>query len=166
MAEKIINIFQPNWKKKIDHFKNELVLPYFMYFDDFVAGNNLRTHVEAHSMAGVFSILRFLPVLDIQNSFDNIFMYLFKSKDKKLDNKVIFAPLIKQMMQLKEQGIDVLIDGKLINVKFVLGLILGDNLELHEILGYVKLLTANFPCRLLCKMSKEQTKKLNPVYDC
>jgi hypothetical protein len=40
----------PLWKKKIDHLKNELVLPYFMYFDDFVADNNLGTHVKAHSM--------------------------------------------------------------------------------------------------------------------
>jgi hypothetical protein len=147
----------PLWKKKIDHLKNELVLPYFMYFDDFVADNNLGTHVKAHSMAGVYFILPFLPV-EIQSKLDNIFlMYLFKSKDKKLGNKVIFAPLIKQMMQLEEQGIDVLIDGKLINVKFVLGLILGDNLGLHEILGYVKSFSANFPCRR-CKMPKEQTK--------
>jgi hypothetical protein len=91
-----------------------------MYFDDFVADNNLGTHFKAHSMAGVYFILPFLPV---QIQF--FLMYLFKSKDKKLANKVIFAPLIKQMMQLEEQGIDVLIGGKLINVKFVLGLILA-----------------------------------------
>jgi hypothetical protein len=73
------------------------VLPYFMYFDGFVADNNLRTHVKAHSMAGVNLILRFLPV-DIQSNLDNIFlMYLFKSKDKKLGNKVIFAQLINQI---------------------------------------------------------------------
>jgi hypothetical protein len=75
-------------------------------------------------------------------------VYLFKSKDKKLGNKVIFGPLIEEMIKFEEKGVDVLIDGKMLNVKFVLGLILGDNLGLQEILGYVKSFRVNYLAKI------------------
>jgi hypothetical protein len=117
----------PLWKKKTETLQaaGSLVLPFFLYFDDFVTDNPLGTHVKEHSMAAVYFILPFLP-MEVQSKLDNIFlMYLFKSKDKCLGNNIIFGPLIDEIKKLEEEGVNILVDGVMTNVKFVLGLILG-----------------------------------------
>jgi hypothetical protein len=115
------------WKNKSEVFQKTgaLVLPYFLYFDDFVTDNALGTHAKEHSMASVYFVLPFLPI-EVQSKLDNIFLiYLFKSKDKILGNKVIFGPLIDEMKQLEAAGVDILIDGVVTNIRFVLGVIIG-----------------------------------------
>jgi hypothetical protein len=47
----------------------------------------------------------------------------------------------------REKGMPLLIDGKMQNVKVIVGPVTGDNLFLHSILGFTESFTANFPCR-------------------
>jgi len=44
-------------------------------------------------------------------------------------------------------------------IKFKLGAILGDNLGLHSILGFVESFNAKYPCRI-CRANKEQVKQM------
>lgn len=44
-------------------------------------------------------------------------------------------------------------------IKFKLGAIVGDNLGLHSILGFVESFKANYPCRI-CKAKKDQIQRL------
>jgi hypothetical protein len=148
----------PLWKSKISNMGNSLVLPYFLYFDDYVSDNPLGPKNKCHSMASVYILLPFLPI-EIESKLDNIFLfYLFKTKNKVLGNKLIFAPTIDEMKILEEKGINISIGGQIHNVKFVMGLTIGDNLGMNEILGFVKCFRANHPCRL-CKIKKEDLVK-------
>jgi hypothetical protein len=151
-------IQSPLWKSKIADLGNVLVLPYFYYFDDYVNDNPIGPKNKNHSMANNSITLPFLPT-EIESKLDNSFLfYLYKSKDKILGNKLMLSPAIDEMRNLEENGIDVNIEGQIFNVKFIMSLVLGDNLGLHEILGFVKGFRANFPCRM-CKISKENMVK-------
>lgn len=44
------------------------------------------------------------------------------------------------------------------NIKFELGLIVGDNLGVHSITGFVESFSSNYPCRI-CKIKKEDMRK-------
>jgi hypothetical protein len=151
-------IQSPLWKSKTLRMGNSLVLPYFLYFDDYVSDNALGSHNKTHSMANVYIKFPFLPI-EIESKLDNNFLaYLFKTKDKSMGNKLMFSPLIDEMKDLEENGVDINIGGQIHNVKFIMALTIGDNLGLNEILGFVKCFRANHPCRL-CKISKEELVK-------
>lgn len=114
------------------------------------------SHSGVHKLGAVYITIPCLPP-HIQSTLKTIFLaLLFHSTDRqKFGNNVIFKPLIDELNFLKDQGIDIEINGEFIrNIKFELGLILGDNLGLHSITGFVESFSSNFPCRM-CKVSKE-----------
>jgi hypothetical protein len=81
-----------------------------------------------------------------------------KSKDKILGIRVIFQPLISELQSLEENGIDIIIEGRKINIKFFLGLIIVDNLGVTEILGFVRSFSPNHPCRA-CSIHEKELRK-------
>lgn len=48
------------------------------------------------------------------------------------------------------------------NLKFELGLIIDNNLGIHNITGFVESFFSNFPCRM-CKTKKDKMKKQSYV---
>jgi len=63
---------------------------------------------------------------------------------------------------LETQGIQLSIESKIykdIRVYFKLTIIIGDNLGLHSILGFIKSFSAIICCRF-CKISKDMSPKL------
>lgn len=62
-------------------------------------------------------------------------------------------------MILETEGIQLMIGSKNIQAHFKLALIIGDNLGLHEILGFVESFSADKCCRF-CKVSKNMSRKL------
>lgn len=54
---------------------------------------------------------------------------------------------------LESDGIENFIDGCNYHVRFVLGIIIGDNLGLNKILGYTTCFNSNYYCRS-CKRKK------------
>jgi len=62
-------------------------------------------------------------------------------------------------MFLETEGIQLIVNSKSIQVYFKLALIIGDNLGLHNILGFVESFLADICCRF-CKIPKNISRKL------
>jgi len=97
----------------------------------------------------------------LYSKLDNIFFaQLYHSDDSKLFPKEkIYSYLIKELKILETEGIQLTIGSKNIQAYFKLALIIGDNLGLHGILGFVESFSANKCCRF-CKVSKDTSRKL------
>lgn len=155
-----VNFIQGSvWQKKIKEHENQLVLPIFLFFDDYEVGNPLGSHSGLHKLGAVYITLPTIPSHQ-QSSLKNIFLaLLFHSSDRqKFGNNIIFRPLIEELNFLKDDGIDIETPTFTGNIKFELALILGDNLGIHSITGFVESFSANHPCRI-CKVLKEVLKK-------
>lgn len=157
----LMNFIQGSlWKNKIkEHDINDIVLPIFLFFDDYEVGNPLGSHSSIHKLGAVYLTVPCIPSYR-QASLNNIFLtLLFHSSDrKKFGNNIIFRPLINELNYLKQTGIEVNTDKFKGIIKFELGVILGDNLGIHSITGFVESFSSNYPCRM-CKIKKEEMKK-------
>ncbi|KAK3928612.1 3-phosphoshikimate 1-carboxyvinyltransferase [Frankliniella fusca] len=154
-----------SWSKQKEDFAGKLVLPVFFHFDDVEVGNALGSHSNIHKLGALYASFPFLPP-EFQSTLENIFLVLlFHSSDRQAENpfleasnnKVMFNKIIQEIVDLRDNGICLEVDGRKIQIYFDLGLILGDNLGLHSILGFVESFCANFPCSL-CKATKRQTE--------
>jgi hypothetical protein len=143
------------WKKKVrDLNKDSHVFPYFLYFDGMSPDNALGSHRKSHSLEDGFIKLPFLPP-ELDSLLEKILVvYNYKTVDKKYGNLLVLAPLIEEVKELEANGITIQVEGESITIYFVLGLVLGDNLGLNEILGFVKCFTANHPCRM-CRIHRD-----------
>ena len=82
---------------------------------------------------------------------------LMHTEDKKLcSNKKVFQKLIEELNFLSSSGINISVNGIQRNIKFQLTLILGDNLGLNSILGFVESFKASHFCRI-CKISNAKS---------
>ncbi|CAI6359118.1 unnamed protein product [Macrosiphum euphorbiae] len=157
----LMNFFQSSlWKNKIEeHDKNQIVLPIFLFFDDYEVGNPLGSHSGIHKLGAVYLTVPCIPI-HRQASLNNIFLtLLFHSSDRqKFGNNIIFRPLIDELNYLKETGIEINTAKFEGNIKFELGLIVGDNIGVHSITGFVESFSSNYPCRM-CKIKKEDMRK-------
>lgn len=157
----LMNFIQGSlWQNKIkDHDKNQIVLPIFLFFDDYEVGNPLGSHSSIHKLGAVYLTIPCIPTHRLA-SLNNIFLaLLFHSSDRKtFGNNIIFRPLISELNYLKDTGIEVITDTFKGIIKFELGVIVGDNLGVHSITGFVESFSSNYPCRM-CKIKKEEMKK-------
>jgi len=139
------------WKEKFRMNQNKIILPLFLYFDDFELNNPLGSHAGCKKLGALYVSLSCLPP-ELSSSLNNICLAsLFKSDDKKYYvNHKIFYNLITELNYLEETVITINIKNISHQVYFSLGLILGDNLGLHSILGF----SENFIARYLCRFCK------------
>ncbi|KAK5638762.1 hypothetical protein RI129_013057 [Pyrocoelia pectoralis] len=141
------------WKEKRGSFENKMLIPYILYFDDFEINNPLGSHAGSQSIAAFYYSFPTLPQHHL-SSLENIFTaLLFKSSDKCYGNEASLHLLIDEIKLLEEAGL--LINGH--RIYFILMAIVGDNLGLNSILGYVKSFSANYPCRI-CKSSRNEIR--------
>ncbi|CAI6360173.1 unnamed protein product [Macrosiphum euphorbiae] len=155
----ITNFIQGSyWQTRIKHHEGRLVLPLFMFFDDYESGNVLGSHSGIHKLGAVYVSIPCLPP-NRSTTLSNIFLaLLFHSSDRvQFGNRVIFNSIIDEFNFLMKTG--VYIDSLKFKgtIYFELGLILGDNLGLHAITGFVESFSSNFCCRI-CTMNKENIK--------
>lgn len=163
-TELISNFIQTEtWKKKISLIKpnkDTLLLPLFVFSDDYECNNCLGSHAgKSGKVCGVYIMIPCLPE-SLQSKLSQIFVAMqFLSKDRKISNgnTRIFAPLIDMLNVLQEKGININHE-KYKNVKLITSLVLGDNLGLNQILGYTEGFTANFFCRI-CRMHNKDTRQ-------
>lgn len=142
------------WHSKLLKNPEKILLPLFLFFDDFEINNALGSHAGNNKLGAVYVSMPCLPP-ELSSSIENIFLVqLFKSSDRQeFGNELIFAELISELNFLEDVGIDILYNGEIYRVCFSLGLILGDNLGLHSILGFTESFISRFPCRF-CKLHK------------
>jgi len=145
------------WCEKIKSFGNDsIVLPLFLYYDDWEVNNPLGSH--STSLGGVYYYIPCLPP-ECVSRLENIFLaLLFNTEDRKeFGNKRTFAPLIEELNFLEQVGITIIVNGNLHKINFVLGLVLGDNLGLHAICGFLESFRANYTCRF-CKLHRTMSQ--------
>lgn len=146
------------WRDKRElYFQDKIVFPLFIYYDDFEVNNALRTHTDIQKLGAVYySVACFPP--EVNSLLENIFLaMLFHSLDRvAFNNNNIFNILIDELNYLQTEGIEIEPNkGEKLKIYFALGLLLGDNLGLNGILGFVESFNAHYTYRL-CKTSKDQ----------
>lgn len=160
LCDKVENIIQsPLWKSKVAKYKeSDTVLPIHLYYDDYEVCNPLGSHAGAYKIGGVYVSLPFLPP-ELRSKLDNILLFsLFHSDDRKTyGNKAIFHYVVSELQFLETSGIEICISKKNVKLYFVLALVVGDNLGLNSLLGYVECFSANYCCRF-CMSSKHDTE--------
>lgn len=140
--------------KKLSYEKNDLIIPYFIFIDDFEVNNPLGSHRGTNKLTAVYYSFPVLPT-EYLSSLENIFVAaLFQSKNNTMyGNDACFSALLKEIESLGTEGIILNINGEEQKVYFILGLILGDNLGLNTALGFVKSFNSNSYCRF-CNRKK------------
>ena len=123
-------------------------------------GNALGSHAGTNKFGAIYAAIACLPPHIASKLCSIIFSALFYTSDKKeSDNEQVFNSLIDELKFLQTGGILIKHDGVETRVKFQPVLILGDNLGLNGMYGFVESFTANFYCRI-CKASSEKCKKM------
>ncbi|OXU18609.1 hypothetical protein TSAR_010305 [Trichomalopsis sarcophagae] len=124
------------WQKQISTFhKNGIVIPLFGYFDDVETGNSLGSHAENNEVGSVYVMLPSLPP-NFTSKFESIVLSdIFYTNDRKqYSNDVIFKRFINKLNDLRENGIELVIEDKnesrTVKEYFITTLILGTTLEL------------------------------------
>ncbi|CAH1109399.1 unnamed protein product [Psylliodes chrysocephalus] len=158
----ISNIIQTDfWKNKLKHFQqSDLVLPLFLYFDEFEIGNPLGSHAGIHKIGAIYWSIPCIPP-NYRAHLENIFLVLlFHSSDlKEFGSNAIFLKLVEELTNIQENGIVIVSDQDKIKIKVSLTLCLGDNLGLNTLLGFTESFRANFFCRF-CKSHRTQTQEI------
>lgn len=144
------------WKKIERNYFNskQILIPYFLYFDDFEINNPLSSHAGEHKLCGGYYSFPTIPS-QYNSQLSTIFLAcIFKTKDHQFfGNDITFNTLVKTLKEISEDGIMLYINGEEKLVHFVLGMIIGDNLGLNSILGFTKSFNSNYYCRI-CKRNK------------
>ncbi|GFS37816.1 uncharacterized protein LOC106175700, partial [Trichonephila inaurata madagascariensis] len=127
-----------------------------LYIDDVELVNPLGSHTGIHKLGFVYFTIKDLPV-SLQSSLGSIFLTnVHYSLDvEKYGYKAIFEPLIQDLKQLLDHGIE--FRGN--TYKIALWQILGDNLGLNKLFGFVECFSANFCCRF-CLVHKNEMQKM------
>jgi hypothetical protein len=140
--------------------ENTILMPIFLYYDDYESKNPLGSHKGSHKLGGIYlSIPSFPP--ELESKIGNIFLAgIFHTI---LKNHVgyaeLFSWLVEALNLLNSNGISVHVNGKIFNIKFQVGQVLGDNLGLNSLGGFVESFSANYYCRL-CKAPNDICKTL------
>lgn len=147
------------WKTKTKHLEGKIVIPFNLYFDDWEPDNALGSHKKANSIAATYVNFPTVPK-DFASMLENILVVqLFKSKDKIYGDRNTYLNLVKECTLLEKDGITLNVNKTKTHVYFVLGLILGDNLGMHEILGLSKSFVCNYACRF-CKANRARLQTM------
>jgi hypothetical protein len=156
----IKNVMQTEfWKNKVKFLNdtNTIFLPILIYFDDLEVLNSLGSHSGMYKLGATYVQLACLPE-HLQSSVKLIFLALlfFTDDRKKFGNQRIFQYLIDQLNGLFDDGVAVQ-HARYEKVKFVPILVIGDNLGVHQLLGFVEGFNATYYCRF-CILSKKDAK--------
>ena len=163
----ITNFIQrPFWKKKVAEHPNKTILPLFLYFDDYENNNPLGSHRGISKCGAIYVSLPFLPLYWLSKVDSIILIFLFNTLDRKVfKNKIIFSKIIDEFQILKKEGIILNNpDGKK-TIHFDLALVLGDNLGVNSILGFVEGFNATYFCRF-CLSKRSEIYKVTDEKNC
>lgn len=154
--DQLRSIFQGQfWKSALNEI-NEYTLPLIIYFDDFEVNNPLGSRKCKNKLGAVYCSIPCLPP-EYASKLENIFLVqLHKYEDHKLlGNKKIFNKVVNEVRELVSNGIVINKNNQEKKVFLKLCYIVGDNLGLNTILGFIKNFNQSYCCRI-CVATKEQ----------
>jgi hypothetical protein len=147
----ITNFIQTDfWRKELLNCGSKFYLPLFLYCDDYATNNPLGTHATLAKCGGVYLSIPCLPS-EMRSKLENIFVFaLLNTLDRKLfKNKTFFREIITELNFLDQQGILVRRkNSENFRIHFRFVNFLGDNLGMHEILGFSQCFRSRHPCRM------------------
>lgn len=152
--ENFINLANgQTFKKIISQFETDLVIPYSLYVDDFQINNALGSHT--YSICGCYINFPLMPIY-LLSKLDFIFpaAYISSTNVYEYGNERSFHHLVSEL-KLLEAGIEIETGGLVRKVHFILAAIVGDNLAVNSILGFVQSFNAKRYCRA-CKRVKSE----------
>lgn len=147
------------WKQKMEGCKGDIVIPFYLYVDDLEINNPLGAKATSDQIAVIYFSF---PNLN-SHKLDSIFLAgIIKTNDmKQFGNDVCLRSLVTEIKFLEEEGLTLFaLSPKPIKVKFMLALILGDNLGVNSLLDFSKSFSANYYCRF-CTDSKQICQHLS-----
>lgn len=158
-SDVISHIFQgTTWKKIRSYFPSDsIVIPIGLYTDGVQYNNQTGPHQNSSDM-----LYYFYPGLKDPLHKTNIHVAsIINSKNiKEYGNGRCLAPLVRELFRLCTDGVDLVFNGKVINVKIVVCQIIGDNLALNAILEYILGFSkGKYYCRI-CRLSRTEAEQV------
>ncbi|KAJ8666379.1 hypothetical protein QAD02_008041 [Eretmocerus hayati] len=139
------------WREYSKSFNGRIVIPLFILHDDFTSGNALGSHAEDSMVGDVFiSLPGYPPHMSCKLS--NLFLTdLFNANDRKeFGNHAVFSKLIRDLKYLEEEGLNIQVEDRNVQVYFSPSLYIGDNKGINEDLGMTPSFIHGCCCRI-CK---------------
>ena len=128
------------------------VLPFVVYYDEVECGNPLESHKSVNKIGAIYFAFRCLPP-HLYSLLGNIYVYaLFPVSKSSYINKVI-ENLVTEISFLCKEGL--IIKGN--KIHFIFAGVLGDNLAVHQFLGFSPSFVANYWCRD-CKIFRDDAR--------
>ncbi|XP_071057004.1 uncharacterized protein [Onthophagus taurus] len=161
-CQKLCNFINAStWRDKCsnNHNCSKILLPYYLYFDDFEINDTLSSHAGVQKLCGIYCCFPTIPQYQLSKLSNILVLGFIKSIDMHtFGNKQCLNKFTEDLKVLEQEGI-ILNPEKdnTIRIYFKLGLVLGDNLALNDILGFNVSFSSTFFCRI-CKRSKIQTQ--------
>ena len=127
---------------------NENVILLRLYGDDFEPANPLGSRRTLYKIGTVYFQFENLPAC-LNSKVENIFLTLCYHSDdvKSFGWENVLKPLIKELQKLESEGMSLVVNGEVVELKVVVSCLTGDNLFLNSILGFTESFGANYPCR-------------------
>lgn len=124
----------------------EITLPLLLYIDDFEVCNPLGTSWKKHKITAVSWVLANVPP-QFRATLKSIYLaVLCKAVDvKKYGYEVVLEPLLKDLVQLEEEGIFIPLVGQ--KIKGTIFSLIADNLGAHSIGGFSENFSGSNVCR-------------------
>lgn len=143
------------WKsmmEKVPFEEDTIYLPLGLYTDGLQYNNALGSHTDS-----VDNLYYYFPLLEDPFHRNNIHLAasLRSNHIKTYGNGNCFQDLVEGLLDLYNVGFEITVKGKKKTIKFLLGLVIGDNLALNAILEYVVSFSANFYCRI-CTLPRQE----------
>ena len=161
-SNNISSIFNTSlWKSLISKYdKNKIILPLYIYFDEFETGNPLGTHAGVHKLGAMYFTLGGIPQ-KYSSQLENIFLWgLFYSPDRvTFGNSNVFPSFTSELLYLETKGITINIDEEIKQIYFIAPFLLGDNLGINSLIGFQESFSSTYFCRI-CFSEKSETKKM------
>lgn len=161
----VSNILQTElWQKYKRKYQNRILIPIYLFLDDFTTGNALGSHAESTKLGAVYISFPSLPV-HLKNKISNTFVAsIFRASDRdNFGNDKVFSEVIRDINKLSDVGITVNIDNTDTKIYFACTLLLGDNLGLNQICGF-SCSSGKYYCRRcrmpaqLCQITTRENK--------
>lgn len=141
-------------------FLKEISIPLLLYNDDCETVNPLGSKTGTHKLGFLYFTIKSLPA-ELMSSLKSVFLLaVYKSDDAKtygLD--AILRPIVEELKILEVEGLAINCPDFHGVVKFTIGQVLGDNLGLNSILGYIESFSGYHACRW-CRVDRDVLKGL------
>lgn len=146
------------WKTIKNKYPDDILIPISLYSDEFEVNDCLSSHNKRHVICGTYYSVPTMPVQH-RSKLCNIFVaaMMRKVQIKEVGVSKLFEIVIQRFQKLEEEGITFHVNQETFKVRFILSMIQGDNLGLHQLHQFMGF-NSNFYCRF-CTRSREQCQK-------